>query len=97
MSIIIHNGRWYDTIYDMYLDEFEDVENIDEIENVEITSIRKQIANEVEEKMIHMCGCRNCIEKIKMIIIGDVKPIKNQCEDCQLECISRINYEEAYP
>lgn len=44
------------------------------------------IANEVEEKMTDMCGCRNCIEKVKMIINGEVKPIENQCKYCKLEC-----------
>lgn len=47
------------------------------------------IANLVEEKMMYMCGCRNCIEKVKMIIKGEVKPIENQCKYCKLECDAR--------
>ena len=47
------------------------------------------IANSVEEKMMYMCGCRNCIEKVKMIIKGEVKPIENQCKYCKLECDAR--------
>lgn len=47
------------------------------------------IANSVEEKMMYMCGCRNCIEKVKMIIKGEVKPIETQCKYCKLECDAR--------
>ena len=47
------------------------------------------IANEVEEKMTYMCGCRNCIEQIKMIIKGEVKPIENQCKYCKVACDAR--------
>lgn len=47
------------------------------------------IANSVEEKMMYMCGCRNCIEKVKMIIKGEVEPIENQCKYCALECDTR--------
>ena len=57
----------------------------------EKSSIRdlNNIANSVEEKMMYMCGCRNCIEKVKMIIKGEVKPIENQCKYCKLECDAR--------
>jgi hypothetical protein len=48
------------------------------------------IASAVEEKMEDMCGCINCIEKVKMIIKGDVKPFENQCNNCKIECNSRI-------
>lgn len=41
-----------------------------------------KIAEQVDDKMTYMCGCRNCIEKVKMIIKGDVKPFENQCKYC---------------
>ena len=50
---------------------------------------REDIANAVEEKMTYMCGCRNCIEKVKMIINDDVKPFDSQCANCELECDAR--------
>lgn len=52
-------------------------------------NFREDIANAVEEKMTYMCGCRNCIEKVKMIINDDVKPFDSQCENCKLECDAR--------
>ena len=48
------------------------------------------VLNAVEEKMTDMCGCRNCIEKVTMIINGDVKPFESQCKNCKLECDARI-------
>ncbi len=52
-------------------------------------SIREEIANAVEEKMTYMCGCRNCIEKVTMIIKDEVKPFESQCKNCKLECDAR--------
>lgn len=67
------------------------VSKIMEWAKTEKNSIRdlNDIANSVEEKMMYMCGCRNCIEKVKMIIKGEVKPIENQCKYCKLECDAR--------
>lgn len=64
------------------------VSKIMEWAETEKNSIRtlNDIANAVEEKMTYMCGCRNCIETIKMIIKDDVKPFESQCKNCKLEC-----------
>lgn len=51
--------------------------------------VRNRIADEVEDKMMYMCGCRNCIEKVKMIIKDEVKLIENQCKYCKIECDAR--------
>ena len=62
----------------------------DAYEEKQLNSIvRKEIANAVEEKMTYMCGCLNCIEKIKMIISDKVKPYDNLCKDCKIECHAR--------
>ena len=45
-----------------------------------------EIANAVEEKMTHMCGCLNCIETVKNIIKDDVKPFNTLCNSCNIEC-----------
>ena len=49
---------------------------------------REELANAIEEKMTYMCGCRNCITKVTMIIKDDVKPFESQCENCNIECRS---------
>lgn len=41
-----------------------------------------EIANDVEEKMMHMCGCKNCIETVTQIIKGDRKIFDSKCEEC---------------
>lgn len=70
---------------------FQDEYWFDAYEEKELDSdVREKIANAVEDKMAYMCGCRNCIEKITMIIKGDVKPFKSQCKNCGLECDARI-------
>lgn len=67
------------------------VKKIMEWAEVEKNSMRdlNDIVNSVEEKMMYMCGCRNCIEKVKMIIKGEVKHIENQCKYCKIECDAR--------
>jgi len=56
------------------------------------TRSREDLANEVEEKMTYMCGCLNCIEKIKMIILDNVVPYENQCSTCSMreECEKKL-------
>lgn len=51
--------------------------------------VLNDIANQVEDKMTYMCGCRNCIEKVKMIIKGEIKSIESQCKYCKIECDAR--------
>ena len=41
-----------------------------------------QLAEEIDDKMTCMCGCRNCIETIKGIIRDDNVPVRNQCDKC---------------
>ena len=70
---------------------FKDEYWFDCFEERELSSaVREEIASAVEDKMTYMCGCRNCIEKITMIIKGDVKPFESQCKNCGLECDARI-------
>lgn len=45
---------------------------------------RSTLASAVVEKMMYMCGCRNCITKIEQIIMDDIKPFDNQCDNCGL-------------
>lgn len=54
---------------------------LDQIDSLPSISL-DEIAEAVDEKMTYMCGCRNCIEKVKIIIRNDVKPIENQCAIC---------------
>jgi hypothetical protein len=52
-------------------------------EDLCIDGLLNIIAEKVDDKMTYMCGCRNCIEKVKMIIKGDVRPIDIQCDICE--------------
>lgn len=86
----------YDRERGMYrVSYFEDYHFKDEywfdcFEEKELSSdVRNRIANEVEDKMTYMCGCRNCIEKVTAIIKDDVKPFESQCKNCGLECDAR--------
>lgn len=40
------------------------------------------MANEVEDKMEYMCGCRNCINSVTRIIRGDGGAYSSACEEC---------------
>lgn len=53
---------------------------------------REELAEEVEEKMMYMCGCLNCIEKIKMIILGKVVPYDSKCSECGMyeDCMKKL-------
>lgn len=42
----------------------------------------EELADEVEDKMTYMCGCKNCIETVKRIIKDDVKPFDMYCDSC---------------
>lgn len=58
---------------------------------------REKIADEVELKMTYMCGCRNCIERVRAIIMDDSVPLDNQCDscpiqDCQVKNRLRVSY-----
>lgn len=60
-------------------------------------STRAKIADEVELKMTYMCGCRNCIERVRAIIMEDSIPLDNQCDvctiqDCQVKNRVRVAY-----
>ena len=96
---IVESDDWfvdYDRESGMYrVTYFEDNHFVDECwfdayEEKELgQSVREEIANAVEEKMTYMCGCRNCIEKVTMIIKDEVKPFESQCKNCKLECDAR--------
>lgn len=45
---------------------------------------RSALASAVVEKMMYMCGCRNCITTVEQIIMNDRKPFDNQCDNCGL-------------
>ena len=84
----------YDRIRGMYrVSFFEDGHFQDEVwfdayEEKEL-AYTDVLANRVEEKMEYMCGCRNCIENVKMIITDQVKPFKNYCAECKIDCDHR--------
>ena len=57
------------------------------------TTSREELAEAVEEKMTYMCGCLNCIEKVKMIILDNVVPSNSKCFECAMreECQKKLN------
>lgn len=52
-----------------------------------------ELAEAIDEKMMYLCGCRNCIEIIKWCITGDNRPTESQCNGCwkQKECSEKLN------
>lgn len=58
---------------------------------------RDKIADEVALKMTYMCGCRNCIEKVRSIILDDLVSPDNQCEVCPIQdCWVKDNVRVSY-
>ena len=57
---------------------------LDQIDSLPSISL-DEIAEAVDEKMTYMCGCRNCIENVKMIIKNDVKPFASHCTTCSVQ------------
>lgn len=57
---------------------------------------REELAADVVCKMEEMCGCLNCIEKVRMIIEGNVVPFDTKCKECgQYEdCMKKIKDEK---
>lgn len=53
---------------------------------------RTNLANAVEEKMMYMCGCKNCIKTVSDIIRNDMKPFDSYCEDCSIDCHKRNKF-----
>lgn len=77
-----------DGIFEVYINErdnkvyLKDTQNEECIMLCDLTSHLHMIAEQVEDKIEYMCGCRNCIETMKAIIVRDFKPRKSKCEQC---------------
>lgn len=59
-----------------------DLINRQKAEIERLTAHLEELADEVEDKMTYMCGCKNCIETVKRIIKDDVKPFDMYCDSC---------------
>ena len=65
---------------DYFIDK--DLINRQKAEIERLTAHLEELADEVEDKMTYMCGCKNCIETVKRIIKDDVKPFDIYCDSC---------------
>ena len=69
---------------DVLCEHFVDKDLIErqKAENERLKTHLEELADEVEDKMTYMCGCKNCIETVKRIIKDDVKPFDMYCDSC---------------
>ena len=77
-----------DGIFNVYINKkdnkvyLKDAQTEEYIMLCDLTTHLHMIAEQVEDKIEYMCGCRNCIETMKAIIVRNFKPRESQCEQC---------------
>ena len=66
---------------------------IDTINNEDRFSVLHldEIADGVEDKMLRMCGCLNCIDRVVSMIKNDTPSIESKCNECwkYSECLEK--------